>query len=172
MLQFYGEPYWDCIVKIEECMGRMSLPLKFESVSVVTVDHCDGINRLQIFDFTNSCDKFRNYITENVKAMAQYYPYPFSYLWPPTSWPPFQQPRRWLSRWRPVWSNCRRCIEGYAISYFFGKITSNTDTMINVFRSIIGDFLVYNFEGNPTALADKFFVSTCSSNATSISLNE
>ncbi|CAG8780993.1 7719_t:CDS:1, partial [Racocetra persica] len=31
-------------------------------------DHCDGSDRLQIFDFTNSLEKFKAYLTNKVKA--------------------------------------------------------------------------------------------------------
>jgi hypothetical protein len=44
------------------------------------------------------------------------------------------------------------------IQYFFGKITNYTETMINVFHNIIGEFSVFNLEpleGNPYELENK-----------------
>src|ERR1044072_1550885 len=57
------------------------------------------------------------------------------------------------------------------IFYFFGRILSLTDEMINIFRGIIGEFPVYDLESvNPEALVNKFFEATCSAIETAISL--
>ena len=59
------------------------------------------------------------------------------------------------------------------IFYFFGRILSLTDEMINIFCDIIGEFLVYDLKSvNPEALVNKFFEATCSAIETAISLME
>jgi hypothetical protein len=57
-------------MKVEECMGRMEPAVRIRVGFCGYRDHCDGINRLQIFDFTNSCNEFRNYIAANVEAIS------------------------------------------------------------------------------------------------------
>ena len=161
-------------------------------------DHCDGSNRLQIFDFTNSCDEFKNYITANVKAGGG-----------------GDTPEDVLggldaSINRMTWRNDIRVLlhvcdcpahgtrfndldddfpdgephgltaEGVLenmrsarIRYFFGKITTYTDKMIDEFHRIIGDFMEFDLEavkGNPEALANKFVEATCKAITTAISL--
>ncbi|KAF0430338.1 kinase-like protein [Gigaspora margarita] len=57
------------------------------------------------------------------------------------------------------------------ILYFFGKITENTNEMIRIFRSIIGDFPVFDLVGgDPIQLINKFINATTSSIISSVSL--
>ncbi|RHZ78480.1 hypothetical protein Glove_164g57 [Diversispora epigaea] len=58
------------------------------------------------------------------------------------------------------------------IDYFFGKIKKKkTDTMIQVFRSIIDEFPVFDLlGGDPIDLINKFFGVTNSSITTSVTL--
>ncbi|CAG8604499.1 10211_t:CDS:1 [Paraglomus occultum] len=57
------------------------------------------------------------------------------------------------------------------IIYFFGKVTSCTDKMIEVFNSIIGEFPVFDLVGgDPTALIDKFVKASFSAIASSVTL--
>ncbi|CAG8623416.1 8931_t:CDS:1, partial [Paraglomus brasilianum] len=57
------------------------------------------------------------------------------------------------------------------IIYFFGKIKYYTDKMIEIFNSIIGDFPVFDLVGgDPTALIDKLVNASCSAIASSVTL--
>src|SRR5581483_634365 len=59
------------------------------------------------------------------------------------------------------------------IIYYFGKITNKTDTMLRIFRGIIGEFPVFDLKimgGNPKALVDKLFKATCTAIASSVSM--
>ncbi|KAF0490691.1 kinase-like protein [Gigaspora margarita] len=57
------------------------------------------------------------------------------------------------------------------IFYFFGKITNSTDTMIEVFRSIIGEFSIFELVGgDPIELINKFVAATTTSITMSVSL--
>ncbi|CAG8461786.1 2184_t:CDS:1, partial [Paraglomus occultum] len=57
------------------------------------------------------------------------------------------------------------------ILYCFGKITAYTDTMINVFQSILGAFPVFDLVGgDPIALIDRFKKATCTAITSSVTL--
>ncbi|RHZ61857.1 hypothetical protein Glove_345g11 [Diversispora epigaea] len=57
------------------------------------------------------------------------------------------------------------------INYFFGKITQSTDTMVQIFRSIIGEFPVFDLlGGDPIDLINKFVRATTLSITTSVTL--
>ncbi|CAB5354729.1 unnamed protein product [Rhizophagus irregularis] len=57
------------------------------------------------------------------------------------------------------------------ILYFFGKITKYTEKMLKIFRSIIGEFPVFDLVGgDPIKLLDKFVKATLSSITCAVSL--
>ncbi|PKC61296.1 kinase-like protein [Rhizophagus irregularis] len=57
------------------------------------------------------------------------------------------------------------------ILYFFGKIANYTDKMLEIFRSIIGEFPVFDLVGgDPIKLLDKFVKATSSSITCAVSL--
>ncbi|CAG8628198.1 5002_t:CDS:1 [Paraglomus brasilianum] len=57
------------------------------------------------------------------------------------------------------------------ILYFFGRITSLTDQMVEIFRSIIGDFPVFDLEECDAAtMVDKFYKAASSAINSSVSL--
>src|SRR4051812_32865034 len=58
----------NCIVKVADHMSKMEPEIKLRVGFCGYRDHCDNTYRLQIFDFTNSCEEFRNYISANVSA--------------------------------------------------------------------------------------------------------
>ncbi|PKY54536.1 kinase-like protein [Rhizophagus irregularis] len=57
------------------------------------------------------------------------------------------------------------------ILYFFGRITSHTDTMLQIFHNIIGEFPVFDLVGgDPIKLIEKFIKATSSSITYAVSL--
>jgi hypothetical protein len=191
----------DCIMKVEECMGRMEPAVRIRVGFCGYRDHCDGINRLQIFDFTNSCNEFRNYIAANVEAISGDSPKDVlgglnaavnRMSWRNTTrvlfhicdHPPHGRRFSNLEDDYPAGDPNGLTAEGVLkdmqsanISYILGKITSNADKMVNVFRSIIGDFKVFDLNTvseNPNALvdtlADRYVEATVRDISTSISL--
>ncbi|CAG8584474.1 10173_t:CDS:2, partial [Cetraspora pellucida] len=132
-------------------------------------DHSDGSDRLQIFDFTNSLEKFKTYLTNKVIATGG-----------------GDMPEDVLGGLNAAitemtWSNATRVIihigdapphgrrfnnlrdnypdgdpngltaesvlkkmQSKKILYYFGKINDSTDVMVNVFREIIGDFPIFD----------------------------
>ncbi|KAF0494469.1 kinase-like protein [Gigaspora margarita] len=161
-------------------------------------DHYNGSNRLQIFDFTNSLEKFQTYITTKVASICN-----------------DDDPEDVLGGLNAAitemtWSNTTRVLihigdapphgrrftniyDKYPdgdpngltaecvlkkmqlknILYYFGKITDDTDVMLNVFREIIGKFLVFDLmttRDNPEVLVNKFCKATSSAIFSSVTL--
>ncbi|GBB92409.1 hypothetical protein RclHR1_00200042 [Rhizophagus clarus] len=64
-------------------------------------------------------------------------------------------------------------IQTEEILYHFGKITNQTDKMVDVFRDIIGEFPVFNLDTDckdPEVLTKKLFEAVCSSITSSVTL--
>ncbi|CAG8816809.1 28931_t:CDS:2, partial [Racocetra persica] len=161
-------------------------------------DHYNCNDRLQNFDFTNSLEKFKMYITNKVKAISNY-----------------DEPEDVLGGLNAAitemtWSNATRVIihigdapphgrrftnlnDEYPdgdpngltaesvlkkmqlknILYYFGKINNSTDVMLNVFREIIGSFPVFDLKTtgyNPELLVNKFCKATSTAIFSSITL--
>ncbi|CAG8716419.1 11816_t:CDS:1, partial [Cetraspora pellucida] len=161
-------------------------------------DHSNFSDRLQIFDFTNSLEKFKTYITTKVETIHNN-----------------DDPEDVLGGLNAAitemtWSNATRVLihigdapphglrfsnlkDDYPdgdpngltaesvlkkmrlknILYYFGKITDHTDVMLNVFREIIGEFPVFDLMTtgyNPEALVNKFCKATSSAIFSSITL--
>src|ERR1044072_7057935 len=64
----YIEASKDCIKKVADCMATRRPGVTLRVGFCGYREHCDGADRLQIFDFTNSCDAFKSYITSSVSA--------------------------------------------------------------------------------------------------------
>ncbi|CAG8680978.1 6815_t:CDS:1, partial [Cetraspora pellucida] len=161
-------------------------------------DHNNHGDRLQLFDFTNSLEKFKMYITNEVTAISN-----------------DDEPEDVLGGLNAAitemtWSNATRVIihigdapphggrftnlyDEYPdgdpngltaesvlkkmqlkkILYYFGKINDSTDVMVNVFREIIGDFPIFDLMtsgNNPEVLVNKFCKATYSAIFSSITL--
>ncbi|GET01980.1 kinase-like domain-containing protein [Rhizophagus clarus] len=162
-------------------------------------DHCDGPDRLQIFDFINSCDEFKNNLS-NVPATGGGGDGPEDVLGglnaaiTELSWrnhirvllhigdfPPhgrrFDNEEDDYPDGDPNGLTAEQVLDemrSAGIHYFFGRITEYTDTMIRIFKSIIGEFPVFDFEStpDPEGLVEKFFDATCSAINTAITLRE
>jgi hypothetical protein len=192
----------DCIMKVAECVEMMEPTVRIRVGFCGYRDHCDGSDRLQIFDFTNSCNEFRNYIAANVKATGGG-DTPEDVLGGLNA---AINRMSWRNTTRVLFHICDAPPHGrrfYNVSmgddypsgdpngltaegvlgnlrsanilYFFGKINHLTDKMIDVFRNIIGDFKVFDLNAvrdNPNALVDRFADATVTAISTAISLIE
>ncbi|CAI2184827.1 1773_t:CDS:1 [Funneliformis geosporum] len=160
-------------------------------------DHCDGVNRLQIFPFTDSKVHFERDLS-TVSAMGGG-DSPEDVLGGLNA---AVNQMSWRNKVRiifhigdcpPHGTRYKNSDDSYPngdpygltaesvlgemkskqIFYFFGKITEQTNEMINIFRGIIGEFPVYLLNTvNTEVLVNKFFESTCSVIETAISLIE
>ncbi|KAF0559396.1 kinase-like protein [Gigaspora margarita] len=186
----YIEAAKEHILKVASYVNSHNSNFKFWVGFCGYRDHYNNGNRLQIFDFTNSLEKFKTYITNKVKAIQNY-----------------DQPEDVLGGLNAAitemtWSNATRILlhigdapphgrrftnlyDKYPngdpngltaesvlkkmklkkILYNFGKINDSTDVMLNVFREIIGEFPVFDLMtmgDNPEVLVDKFCKATSS----------
>jgi hypothetical protein len=190
----------DCIVKVAERVRDMEPAVILRVGFCGYRDHCDGVSRLQTFNFTNSCNDFRNYINANVKAfgggdgpedvLGGLNEAVNKMAWRNTTrvlihvcdYPPHGNSFHNMYDSYPggdpnglTPEGVLRDMRSQNILYFFGKITPHTNKMVDEFRKIIGDFLVFDLEtvrGNPNALVDKFVNATLTAITTAISLNE
>ena len=160
-------------------------------------DHCDGINRLQKFPFTDSYVHFERDLS-SVQAMGggdtpedvlgglnaavnqMDWRNDIRIIFHIGDCPPHGQCYKNSDDSYPNGDPHGLTAEGVLgemkskqIFYFFGKIYNLTDEMIKIFRGIIGDFPVYDLASvNTEALVNKFFEATCSAIETAISLME
>ncbi|RIA93483.1 kinase-like domain-containing protein [Glomus cerebriforme] len=189
----------DCIQQVVEHMERTNPNIKLWIGFCGYRDHCDGDNRLQIFDFTNSHEEFKDYISKKVIAdgggdapedvlggldaavkklnwchstrvllhMGDYPPHGTDF-WKLDDSYPNGDPNGLTAE------SVLNDIKSSGISYYFGKITDNTDEMIRIFQGILGKFLVFDLTSNgndPEELVAKVFGSICSSITTTVTLN-
>ena len=190
----------DCIIKVADYMVKMEPTIKIRVGFCGYRDHCDGPDRLQIFNFTDSCETFSNYVSANVPAKGggdspedvlgglnaavsqMTWRNAIRVLLHVGDFPPHGRRFHNLDDDYPdgdpygltaesVLNNLR----SKNIRYFFGKITEETETMIRIFKEIIGEFAVFELSsvrGNPEALTEKFTAVTCEAVKYAISLDE
>ncbi|CAG8491344.1 5442_t:CDS:2 [Racocetra persica] len=150
-------------------------------------DHCDNSLRLQIFDFTNSYEEFRRNLTSVLATggsdgpkdvLGGLYAAITQMSWNNGTrvlfhigdYPPHGKRFTNMQDEYPdgdpnglTAENVLEKMKSENIFYFFGKITNYTDTMIEVFRSIIGEFSIFELvEGVPIELINKFAAATSS----------
>ncbi|CAG8481464.1 10361_t:CDS:1 [Scutellospora calospora] len=158
-------------------------------------DHGDGCGRLQIFDFTSSHKKFQNYLSNKVIANGgnDFPEDVLGGLYAATTRMTWSNATRILIHIGDAPPHGRRFtnfddiypngdpngltaefvfdkMRSNNILYHFGKITEYTDVMIEVFRSIIGEFLVFDLKGDLATLINKFCKATCSAIFSSVTL--
>src|ERR1043166_4926004 len=159
----------NCIMKVANHMAKMEPAIKIRVGFCGYRDHCDGSDRLQILPFTNSCEEFRDYISTSVLATGGG-DSPEDVLgglnaavtqmdWRNTvrvllhvcDCPPHG--RRFTNleddypNGDPNGLTAEIVMDNLLsknIHYFFGKITNYTDTMIDIFRDIIGKISVFD----------------------------
>jgi hypothetical protein len=188
----------NCILRVVEYLKRTNPDIKLWIGFCGYRDFCDGDNRLQIFDFTDSYLKFQNYLSDNVKAfgggdepedvlggldaavnrlkwcnktrillhLGDCPPHGRQFNGPGDSYPN-GDPNGLTAE------SVLKNIKLADIHYYFGKITTNTDKMLQIFRDIFGEFMVFDLHAdgsNPEALTLKLFEAVCSSITTSVTL--
>ncbi|CAG8459038.1 4456_t:CDS:2, partial [Ambispora gerdemannii] len=147
----------DCILQVVDYVERTNPGIKIWFGFCGYRDHCD-YRRLQFYYFTNSYQKFRNYISSKVVADGGG-DEPEDVLGGlnPNELESNERP---LSGWRPTWTNCRKRAGQ--------DITNNTEEMLCVFRGIIGEFPVYDLSNTDGTLIAKLIQATCSAITTSV----
>ncbi|RHZ65930.1 hypothetical protein Glove_310g22 [Diversispora epigaea] len=187
----------DCILQVMEYINNTNPCIRVQFGFCGYRDHCDIYNnsRLQVFDFTNSYQEFRNNLstvpadgggdfpedvlggldaaitkmtwrggTRVILHIGDAPPHGRRFYYGDDKYPDGD----------PYGLTAESVLEKMQLNeihYFFGKITPETDTMIQVFRSIIGEFPVFDLlGGDPIDLIKKFVGATISSIATSVTL--
>ncbi|RIA91784.1 hypothetical protein C1645_736820 [Glomus cerebriforme] len=184
------------IKEVAEYMAKMEPAIKIRVGFCGYRDHCDNHDRLRIFDFTNSCDEFKNNLS-NVAAIGggdgpedvlgglnaavhMSWRNSIRVLLHIGDYPPHG---RRFNNMADDYPNgdpnglTAECVLGEmrsaGIHYFFGKITNETATMIRVFQGIIGEYPVFDLKSaKPEDLVKKFFEAACSAITTAITLRE
>ncbi|CAG8446925.1 16291_t:CDS:2 [Cetraspora pellucida] len=185
----------DCILQVTEYIKNTNPSIKINVGFCGYRDHCDNSLRLQNFDFTNSYEEFRRNIAsvpatgggdgpEDVLGGLHAAITQMSWndgtrvLFHIGDYPPHGKRFTTMQDEYPdgdpnglTAENVLQKMQSENIFYFFGKITNFTDTMIEVFRSIIGEFSIFELVGgDPIELINKFVAATTSSITMSVSL--
>ncbi|KAF0522601.1 kinase-like protein [Gigaspora margarita] len=205
-MSLYIEAAKEHILKVASYINSNNSNIKFWVGFCGYRDHYNGNDRLQTFDFTNSLEKFKTYITDKVKAISNN----------DTTEDVLGGLNAAITEM--TWSNATRVLihigdapphgrrfdrfadsrlyhyydnypdgdpygltaesvlnkmQSKNILYYFGKINSSTNVMLNVFREIIGEFPVFDLMTtgyNPEELVKKFCKATSSAIFSSIAL--
>ncbi|PKC69631.1 hypothetical protein RhiirA1_415372 [Rhizophagus irregularis] len=194
----YIEGVKNSIKKVVDYMANMEPAIRIRIGFCGYRDHCDGSNRLQIFDFTNSPENFKNSLSgvsasgggdtpEDVlggldaAVSRMTWRNDIRVLLHIGDCPPHGRRFTYTDDNYPDGDPNGLTAEGVLgemqsakISYFFGEITGLTKTMISEFKNIIGEFNVFDFGSTPDTegLVEKFFDATCSAINTAITLRE
>ncbi|RIA93474.1 kinase-like domain-containing protein [Glomus cerebriforme] len=188
----------NCIQQVVEHMESTNPNIKLWIGFCGYRDHCDGSDRLQIFEFTDSYSKFKSYLSDQVEATGGG-DGPEDVL---GGLDAAVNKMKWSHRTRILLHLCDapphgrhftsqhdnypdgdpngltaesvlKDIKSAELLYYFGKITNQTDKMINIFQSIIGEFPVFDLDTDgkdPKALTAKLFEAICSSITSSVTL--
>ncbi|CAG8519970.1 17858_t:CDS:1 [Funneliformis caledonium] len=186
-----------CILKVANHMEKLKPSVKIRFSFCGYRDHCDAANRLQIFPFTESYVHFeRDLSTVSATGGGDSPEDVLGGLNAAVNQMSWRNEARiifHIGDYPPHGSRYKNNDDSYPngdpygltaesvlgemksknIIYFFGKITHFTNEMVNIFRSIIGEFPVYDLNTVDTGLlVNKFFEATCSVIKTAISLIE
>ncbi|PKY30809.1 kinase-like protein [Rhizophagus irregularis] len=186
----------DCILQVSNYVKHTNPSIKLRVGFCGYRDHYNGLNRLQIFDFNDQYDQFTQYM-QNVLPISND-DLPEDVLgglnaaitqlnWQNSTrvllhigdYPPHG--RRFTSLEDDKYpdgdpngltaESVLEKMQSKNILYFFGKITDYTDKMLEIFRSIIGEFPVFDLVGgDPIVLVDKLIKATSSSITIAVSL--
>ncbi|KAF0496959.1 kinase-like protein [Gigaspora margarita] len=184
----------DCILQVTKHIKDINPSIKIRVGFCGYRDHCDS-TRIQIIDFTNSYEKFRKSLTKvpatgggdppedvlgglNAAITQLSWHEGTRVLLHVGDYPPhglrFSSMQDNYPNGDPYGLTAESVLEkmrSERILYFFGKITGYTDEMIRIFRSIIGEFPVFDLVGgDPIQLINKFIKATTASITTSVSL--
>ncbi|CAG8673493.1 2595_t:CDS:1, partial [Cetraspora pellucida] len=195
----YIETAKNCILKVTTYMKRVNPNITVCVGFCGYRDFSDGKDRIQYLDFTNSYEKFGEYIKNNVKAKGggdgpedvlggldaaitkMSWSHATRVILHIGDAPPHGRKFTSMSDSYPggdpnglTAESIMSKMQSSKILYFFGRITDDTELMINVFRGIIGQFAVFDLKitgGDPEELLTKFYHATCSAITSSVSLN-
>ncbi|RIA91789.1 hypothetical protein C1645_804995 [Glomus cerebriforme] len=187
----------NCIKEVAERMAKMEPAIKIRVGFCGYRDHCDNHNRLQIFDFTNSCDEFKNNVSTvsamgggdtpedvlgglNAAVHSMSWRNPKRVLFHICDCPPhgrrFHNSDDSYPDGDPNGLTAEHVLgemRSAGIDYFFGKITYLTETMIRIFQGIIGEYPVFDLTtARPDDLVQKFIEAACSAIITAVTLRE
>jgi hypothetical protein len=185
----------DCILQVSNYVKHTNPSIKLRVGFCGYRDHYNGFERLQIFDFNDQCDQFTQYV-QNVTAISNDddpedvlgglyaaitqmdWQYSTRVLLHIGDFPPHG--RRFNSHYDtfpdgdPYGLTAESVLEKMQsknILYCFGKVTDYTEKMLQIFRSIIGEFPVFDLVGgDPIKLIEKFIKATSSSITYAVSL--
>ncbi|RHZ72301.1 hypothetical protein Glove_243g66 [Diversispora epigaea] len=168
----------DCILKVVEHMENMNPKIKIWVGFCGYRDHCDS-DRLQTLDFTTMYNDFKSYLYNNVPAtgggdtpedvLGGLHEAITKMTWKNSiriilhvcDAPPHGLRFTNLSDTYPGGDPLGLTAESVLqemkdknISYFFGKITNDTEGMIRVFREIIGHFEVFDLKNEESVLQE------------------
>ncbi|CAB5385036.1 unnamed protein product [Rhizophagus irregularis] len=188
----------NCILQVVRHMENTNPNIKLWVGFCGYRDHCDNSDRIQILDFTDSYSKFKSYISDEVKAKGggdapedvlggldaatnkMKWSHRTRILLHLGDAPPHGRRFTNKSDSYPdgdpnglTAEGVLKNLQSEEILYYFGKITNQTDKMIDVFRDIIREFPVFNFESDckdPEVLTRKLFEAVCSSITSSVTL--
>ncbi|CAB5347078.1 unnamed protein product [Rhizophagus irregularis] len=188
----------DCISHVTKYIIHTNPSIKFRVGLCGYRDHNNNSSRLLIFDFTDQHEQFIQYMHNNVKPVSSLYnDSPEDVLGglnaaiTQMDWqngtqvllhigdnPPHGRRFTTLRDNYPdgdpnglTAESVLNMMKSRNILYFFGKIKSNTDKMLEIFRSIIGEFPVFDLVGgDPIKLIEKFIKATSSSITYALSL--
>ncbi|CAB4386616.1 unnamed protein product [Rhizophagus irregularis] len=186
----------DCILQVSNYVKHTNPSIKLRVGFCGYRDHYNGLNRLQIFDFNDQYDQFTQYMQNVLPIRNDDLPEDVlgglnaaitQLNWQNSTrvllhigdYPPHG--RRFTSLEDDKYpdgdpngltaESVLEKMQSKNILYFFGKITDYTDTMLEIFRSIIGEFPVFDLVGgDPIVLVDKLIKATSSSITIAVSL--
>jgi hypothetical protein len=186
------------IKRVVDYMANMEPAIRIRIGFCGYRDHCDGSDRLVIFDFTNTPEEFKNRLSGvsakgggdtpedvlgglNAAVTRMTWRNDTRVLLHVGDCPPHGRRFTNTDDSYPDGDPNGLTAEGVmdellsaGICYFFGEITDLTKTMINEFKNIIGEFNVLDFRSTPDTegLVEKFFEATRSAISTAITLRE
>ncbi|CAB5354754.1 unnamed protein product [Rhizophagus irregularis] len=186
----------DCILQVLNYVKHVNPSIKPRVGFCGYRDHYNGLNRLQIFDFNDQYDQFTQYMQNvlpignddlpedvlgglNAAITQMDWKSDTRVLLHIGDYPPHG--RRFTSLEDDKYpdgdpngltaENVLENMQSKNILYFFGKITSETDKMLEIFRDIIGEFHVFDLVGgDPIKLLEKFIKAASTSITYAVSL--
>ncbi|CAG8731609.1 8313_t:CDS:1 [Acaulospora morrowiae] len=188
----------ECIIAVEEYMGKMEPKIKVRLGFIGYRDHCDS-KRFECLNFTDSHEEFKDFVAKVVATGGGDTPEDvlggLNEAITTMTWrnvirvllhvcdaPPhglrFNNLADTYPEGDPNGLTAEDVLENMKsknIYYFFGRINSLTNEMVRIFKSILGEFDVFDLEevnDKPEQLTIKFFNATCSAITTAISLRE
>ncbi|CAG8580886.1 859_t:CDS:1 [Paraglomus brasilianum] len=184
-----------CIVKVTDYVASVNRGIKIWVGFCGYRDFSEGSDRLMVFDFTDSYATFKAYVAKVTAMGGGDEPEDvFGGLDAAIKTMSWQHGTRIILHIGDCPPHGRRFsnlgdsypdgdpngltaetvlerMERENILYFFGKITNHTSRMVAIFRKIIGEFPVFDFEKcDATAMVNKFYKAAISAITSSVSL--